>query len=163
MAQYYQLPLGGTREQGSHKGYGFSLMSEVLTSLLSGGKPTMLTPDGGRKSSPLRRVQHRVVLRPRRVQGHHGRHAQDAQGDAARSPATTRVMYPGLSEHEEEQERRANGIPLHNEVIEWFSDICAELQLPRAPYAVVCRDGPSPTSACRVHGFGDDRYGLLSR
>ena len=29
--QYYQLPLGGTREQGSHKGYGFSLMSEVLT------------------------------------------------------------------------------------------------------------------------------------
>ena len=127
--QYYQLPLGGTREQGSHKGYGFSLMSEVLTSLLSGGKPTMLTPDGG---------------------GNHHHFAayniesfcdldefKDNMDDMLRTlretppaPGHDRVMYPGLSEYEEEQERRANGIPLHNEVIEWFSDICAELQLP---------------------------------
>ena len=28
--EYHQAPLGGTREQGSHKGYGFALMAEVL-------------------------------------------------------------------------------------------------------------------------------------
>ena len=38
-----------------------------------------------------------------------------------------RVLYPGLSEYEEEQDRRANGIPLHKEVIEWFEDITSEL------------------------------------
>ena len=38
-----------------------------------------------------------------------------------------RVLYPGLSEHEEEQERRANGIPLHKEVIEWFAGVTKEL------------------------------------
>jgi LDH2 family malate/lactate/ureidoglycolate dehydrogenase len=42
--QFYQLPLGGTREQGSHKGYGLALMAEVLATLLAGGLPTMLDP-----------------------------------------------------------------------------------------------------------------------
>ena len=36
------LPLGGTREQGSHKGYGFGMMAEIMTSLLSGSLPPML-------------------------------------------------------------------------------------------------------------------------
>ena len=42
-------------------------------------------------------------------------------------PGHDRVLYPGLSEYEEEQDRRANGIPLHKEVIEWFDDITGEL------------------------------------
>jgi LDH2 family malate/lactate/ureidoglycolate dehydrogenase len=47
-------------------------------------------------------------------------------------PATghDRVLYPGLAEYEDEQERRANGIPLHNEVVQWFDDITGELSLP---------------------------------
>jgi LDH2 family malate/lactate/ureidoglycolate dehydrogenase len=46
------------------------------------------------------------------------------------APDQERVLYPGLSEHEALQERRASGIPLHKEVIEWFSQITAELELP---------------------------------
>ena len=56
--------------------------------------------------------------------------AEHGNRETPTAPGHDRVIYPGLSEHEWEQERRANGIPLHNEVIEWFSDICAELQLP---------------------------------
>jgi LDH2 family malate/lactate/ureidoglycolate dehydrogenase len=41
-----------------------------------------------------------------------------------------RVLYPGLSEHEEIEERRAHGIPLHKEVIQWFNGIASELGLP---------------------------------
>ena len=127
--EYYQLPLGGTREQGSHKGYGFSLISEVLAALLSGDRPSMVKQDGGA--------------------GHHYFAAYNIEAfcdldlfkenmdamlrtlrETPPAPGYDRVMYPGLSEHEEEQERRENGIPLHKEVIEWFSDICAELQLP---------------------------------
>ena len=127
--QYYQLPLGGTREQGSHKGYGFSLMSEVLASLLAGDQPTMVKKTGGA--------------------GHHYFAAYNIESfcdldvfkenmdamlrtlrETPPAPGHDRVMYPGLSEYEEEQERRAHGIPLHKEVIEWFADICAELQIP---------------------------------
>ena len=35
------LPIGGTREKGSHKGYGFMLMVEVLGAFLSGSVPGM--------------------------------------------------------------------------------------------------------------------------
>jgi LDH2 family malate/lactate/ureidoglycolate dehydrogenase len=47
------------------------------------------------------------------------------------APGHDRVLYAGLSEYEEEQDRRANGIPLHKEVIQWFEDITGELSIPR--------------------------------
>ena len=47
------------------------------------------------------------------------------------APGHDRVLYPGLSEHEVEQDRRVNGIPLHKEVIQWFDDITSELSIPR--------------------------------
>ena len=47
---FYQAPLGGTREQGSHKGYGFALMAEVLSTVLAGALPTMLVPGSGSKN-----------------------------------------------------------------------------------------------------------------
>jgi LDH2 family malate/lactate/ureidoglycolate dehydrogenase len=126
--QYYQLPLGGTREQGSHKGYGFAVMAEVLATLLAGGLPTMLEPGGGSKNhfaayniaafTDVERFKDTMddMLKTLRT-------TQPAQGH-------DRVLYPGLSEHEEVQERRAKGIPLHKEVIQWFSDITSELGLP---------------------------------
>ena len=41
-----------------------------------------------------------------------------------------RVLYPGLSEYEEEKDRRANGVPLHKEVLEWFDSLVGELGVP---------------------------------
>ena len=46
------------------------------------------------------------------------------------APGHDRVIYPGISEYEEEIDRRKNGIPLHKEVVQWFEDICAELSVP---------------------------------
>src|SRR5207253_3964580 len=48
--EYHQAPLGGTREQGSHKGYGCALMAEVLSTVLSGALPTMLSARSGSKN-----------------------------------------------------------------------------------------------------------------
>ena len=127
--EYYQLPLGGTREQGSHKGYGFSLMVEILSTLLSGALPGMLNPGGGAHHyfaayniaafTDVDAFKENMDRMLRTL-----RDTKPAQGH-------DRVIYPGLSEHEEEQERRANGIPLHKEVIQWFDDITSELSLPR--------------------------------
>jgi LDH2 family malate/lactate/ureidoglycolate dehydrogenase len=126
---FYQAPLGGTREQGSHKGYGFALMAEVLSTVLAGALPTMLAAGSGSKN-------------------HFAAYSIEAFTDVARFkdtmdemlktlrsaqplPGQERVLYPGLSEHEEVRERRAHGIPLHKEVIQWFAEITGELELAR--------------------------------
>jgi L-2-hydroxycarboxylate dehydrogenase (NAD+) len=124
----YQAPLGGTREQGSHKGYGFALMAEVLSTMLAGALPTMLAPGSGSKNqfaaydiqafTDLERFRDSMddMLRTLRT--------------AAPAPGQERVLYPGLSEAEELAHRRAHGIPLHKEVIEWFGECTAEMGLP---------------------------------
>jgi L-2-hydroxycarboxylate dehydrogenase (NAD+) len=43
------------------------------------------------------------------------------------APGHDRVMVAGQPEAEVEEERRRDGIPLHNEVAEWIRDTCAEL------------------------------------
>jgi LDH2 family malate/lactate/ureidoglycolate dehydrogenase len=40
-----------------------------------------------------------------------------------------RVLYPGILQHEEEKERRAQGILLHKEVTQWFGQMTGELGL----------------------------------
>lgn len=125
---FYQAPLGGTREQGSHKGYGFALMAEVLATVLAGALPTMLAPGSGSKNqfaaynieafTDLGRFKDTMdeMLRTLRT--------------AAPAPGQERVLYPGLSEAEEAAHRRAHGIPLHKEVIEWFGECTREMGLP---------------------------------
>jgi L-2-hydroxycarboxylate dehydrogenase (NAD+) len=126
--QFWHLPLGGTREQGSHKGYGFALMAEVLASMLAGALPAMLDAQSGYKhyfaaynisafvdldwfKDTMDRMLH-TLKTTKPASGH------------------DRVLYPGLSEYEEEQERRAHGIPLHREVIDWFAGVTKELGVP---------------------------------
>ena len=46
------------------------------------------------------------------------------------APGQERVLYPGLSEAEETEHRRAHGIPLHKEVIAWFAECTKEMGLP---------------------------------
>src|SRR5215470_17240064 len=121
----YQAPLGGTREQGSHKGYGFALMAEVLSTVLAGALPTMLVPGSGSKNhfaaynieafTDLEQFKDTMDTMLRTL-----RTAKPAVGHE-------RVLYPGLSEAEEIQHRRAHGIPLHKEVIEWFAQCTGEL------------------------------------
>lgn len=125
--QFWHLPLGGTREQGSHKGYGFALMVEIL-GMLSGALPCMLDARAGYKhyfaaynipafadldwfKDTMDQMLHTL------------RTTKPAEGHE-------RVLYPGLSEYEEEQERRAKGIPLHKEVIQWFEGVTKELGVP---------------------------------
>jgi LDH2 family malate/lactate/ureidoglycolate dehydrogenase len=122
---FYQAPLGGTREQGSHKGYGFALMAEVLSTVLSGALPTMLVPGSGSKNhfaaysieafTDLEQFKDTMdsMLKTLRT--------------ATPAPGQDRVLYPGLSEAEELEARRANGIPLHKEVIQWFGECTRQL------------------------------------
>ena len=130
---FYQAPLGGTREQGSHKGYGFALMAEVLATVLSGALPTMLVPGSGSKNHfAAYRIDAFTDLEQ-------FKDTMDAMLKTLRTATPVageeRVLYPGLSEHEEVEARRAHGIPLHREVLDWFAGCTKELGL--APLAAM--------------------------
>jgi len=128
---FYQLPLGGTREQGSHKGYGLALMAEVLSTVLAGALPTMLATGSGSKNhfaaydiaaftdvDQFKDTMDQMLERLR---------------TATPAPGQERVLYPGLSEFEETQKRRAKGIPLHKEVLQWFAECTRELGVAPLP------------------------------
>ena len=122
--KFLMLPLGATREIGSHKGFGLSMLVEVLCSALT-----------GTGAGPHRRqgVAHHFMAY--NVGAFTEVDTFKADMDAylgsilACKPAAgeRRVVYPGIPEHEAEQDRRAHGIPYHPEVIEWFNGVMAEL------------------------------------
>ena len=132
--QYYQLPLGGTREQGSHKGYGFALMAEVLSTVLAGALPTMLAAGSGSKTH-FAAYDIAAFTDVEQFKDTMDRMLATLRG-APPAPGEDRVLYPGLSEFEETQKRRASGIPLHKEVIAWFAECTRELGVPNLTVAV---------------------------
>ena len=124
----FLLPLGGVRESGSHKGYGFAMMPEILGMLLSGGRPNMLTGD----------KNHAHHFTAYNVEAFTDLEIfKDGMDDVLRTLRTTkpapghnRVLYAGLAEYEEEKERKRNGVPLHLEIVQWFEHISDQLSVP---------------------------------
>ena len=122
------LPLGSTREMGSHKGYGFACIVDILGGIISGGgyganpgRPNFChtvaaySIEAFMDTAEFKRTMDeylRMLATSKPAKGH------------------DRVLYAGLPEAEEEADRRERGIPLHNEVIQWFRDICGELSIP---------------------------------
>jgi LDH2 family malate/lactate/ureidoglycolate dehydrogenase len=118
---FLMLPLGATREIGSHKGFGLILLAEVLTSLLAGA--------GG---GPFRRADSAHFFMALDVSAFTNLETFKADMDqylrrlldSKPAPGEERVIYPGIEEAEAEADRRARGIPYHPEVIEWFRATC---------------------------------------
>lgn len=118
------LPLGGSRDIGSHKGFGLIMMVEVLTSLLAG--------TGG---GPFRRAGSAHYFMAYDVAAFTDLEVFKADMDAylrrllssQPAPGEDRVVYPGVLEDEEQALRERNGIPYHPDVIEWFKGTCASL------------------------------------
>ena len=124
-----QLPLGSTRELGSHKGYSLGVMVDIMCGPLSGA--------AGFGAATRERRAHFVAAYDVEAFVPLDEFKADMDGmmkglrETKPAPGHDRVLYPGLSESEDEQERRANGIPLHQEVVEWFDDLTGKLLVPR--------------------------------
>jgi L-2-hydroxycarboxylate dehydrogenase (NAD+) len=123
--QSYMLPLGGTREQGSHKGYGLGAVVDILGSTLSGMGPGLVALVPG-----FHLMAYRIDAF---VDAHKFKSDMDVflreLTGTPPAPGEERVVYPGLLEAEAETERLRDGIPYHMEVIEWFRTIGDELGL----------------------------------
>ena len=127
---YSLLPLGGTRELGSHKGYGFSCVVDIMAGVLTGvgygavpGRPNFghyvaaYSIAGFDDPTHFKEMMDEWLLMMK---------------STAPAPGHDRVMVAGQPEAEMEVIRREEGIPLHQEVVDWFHDTCAELAIPCA-------------------------------
>jgi len=121
------LPGWVTDKEGSHKGYGFAMMAEVLSTVLSGALPTMLAAGSGSKNH-FAAYNIEAFTDPEQFKDTMDGMLKTLR-TATPAPGQERVLYPGLSEAEEIQHRRAHGIPLHKEVIQWFGVCTAEMGL----------------------------------
>lgn len=119
--EFNMLPLGGTRENGSHKGYGFALIADIMSGILSGNGPGFFA--GGIDTSQF--------LLAFKVDAFLDVQEFKQDMDAILShlanmkpaPGHDRVYYAGLIEHEEALDRKSNGIPYHREVVDWFNGV----------------------------------------
>ena len=122
-----QLPLGSTRELGSHKGFGLGTMVDILCGQLSFAS--------GFASLDQNRRAHFVAAYDISAFGDVNEFKNNMDGmlkglrETKPMPGKERVIYAGLPEMEAFEERKEKGIPLHPEVIDWFKDICNKFQI----------------------------------
>ena len=125
--QFLMLPFGGTRENGSHKGFGFATIVDIMAGILSGNGPGHLNPQ--RKNG--------LFLMAMKVEAFVDTAGFKADMDAllrrianmTPTQGHERVYYAGLIEHEETGKRKTDGIPYHREVVEWFEQTALDMNL----------------------------------
>ena len=128
--EFHMLPTGGTREGGSHKGYGLASMVDMLCGLLAGDPPGFMRAPGD--------VGHHFVAYridafcdPDEFSEHMATFMRGLM-ESPPAPGHERVLYAGLKEHETEADRRANGIPYHPDVVDYFRRTADELGVAHA-------------------------------
>ena len=107
-----QNPLGGTREQGSHKGYGLSVMVDILCGVLSGGGFGAQLSPGDNMSwtmaidiASFRDVDDFKAMMDDMIRELHATPAL---------PGEDGVLVAGDPEADAAEDRTANGVPIEN-------------------------------------------------
>lgn len=119
------LPLGGTREMGSHKGYGLAVVVDILCSVLSG-----LVHGAVRQRGEATHFFGALDIGAFQPVDEFKR-AMDAMirdlHNARKAKGHDRIYVAGEIEAETAKERTVNGIPLHKNVVRYLNDISREL------------------------------------
>jgi len=122
------LPLGGTRESGSHKGYGLAILVEILCGVLTGTITALnanqdprghffgaIRVDAFRPAAEFKRDMDRLIIDLKST--------PPAQGQE-------RVYVAGEIEFETAQERAEHGIPLHGSVLKGLRGVSELVGMP---------------------------------
>ena len=130
------MPLGGSSEQtGSHKGYGWGMVCELFSSVLSQGDTSNYCMTGGRG-----RICHGFMAidpgafgDPEAIKTHFSAYLQELR-DAPKAEGQTRIYTHGEKEVEAIADRRINGIPVSDGTMAEVLDLCDYLHLDFASY-----------------------------
>lgn len=122
------LPLGSSRETGSHKGTGLATIVEILGSMLSGTELMLRLPQGDAHQflmamdiAAFTDVDAFKTSMDDLVQ---------TMNDTPTAPGHDRVIVAGQLEAEAVADRTANGIPVPATSVAWFDEECRQRGLP---------------------------------
>ena len=121
------LPLGATREQGGHKGYGLAVIVDIFCGILSNA--------GWSKELERRQVGHffgafRIdAFRPADEFKRHMDRMIRALRATPPAKGHDRVYVAGDPDAESEVERRRDGIPLHKDVVAYLRNLAREMDV----------------------------------
>jgi LDH2 family malate/lactate/ureidoglycolate dehydrogenase len=130
-------PLGGSRELGSHKGYGLGVMVDILSGVLSGGVyGDRLDRSGARerKESNTGHCFAAIDVKRFRPLGDFTAAMDDmlqALNDTPRADGQERVYTAGEPEAETERQRRVHGIPVAPALVRQCNEIASEVDVSR--------------------------------
>ena len=128
--QYYQtlgaiLPLGGDPQHGAWKGFGLSVMVDVLSGMLSAGHSSAELPRrGANHFFGALRIDAFTTLASFYDQMDSMKQTFRA---APRLPGAGPLTFPGEPEAEKEADYRAHGIPYHPSILEGLRELSANL------------------------------------
>jgi L-2-hydroxycarboxylate dehydrogenase (NAD+) len=121
------LPLGGSREGGSHKGYGLAILVEILCGVLT-GTMTALNAD----QDPRGHFFGAIRIDSFRPAGEFKQDMDRLIRELKSTPPIAgqeRVYVAGEIEFETAQERAEHGIPLHSSVLKGLREVSEQLSL----------------------------------
>jgi len=126
-------PLGGTRELGSHKGYGLGVMVDILSGVLSGAVYGDLFLRSDMRERRVQNVGHCFAaidparFRPLADFKRDMDHMVASLKTAPRAPGEERIYVAGEPEAECEARRRQDGIPLAPALVAQCRDLARSL------------------------------------
>lgn len=128
-AKHYQergalLPLGGSPQTGSYKGFGLAVAVDILCRVLSGSMASTqmagnhffgaLRIDGFIPASEFKKAMDDMINEYRAL---------------PKAPGVDRIYVSGEIEREIEEKRRRDGIPLHPMIVSSLKDLAKELEV----------------------------------
>ena len=122
------LPLGGSRESGSHKGYGLGILVEILFGVLT-GTLTALNPNQEPRGHFFGAIDPSAFRPAAEFKADMDRLIRELKSTPP-VEGESRVYVAGEIEFETAEERSERGIPLHSSVLNGLRDVAAQLGVP---------------------------------
>ncbi|HYA30788.1 MAG TPA: Ldh family oxidoreductase [Acidobacteriota bacterium] len=122
------LPLGGTRESGSHKGYGLGILVEILCGVLT-GTVTALNPNQEPRGHFFGAIDPATFRPAPEFKADMDRLIRELKSTPPIA-GENRVYVAGEIEFETAEERTERGIPLHSSVLKGLRDVSEQLGVP---------------------------------
>ncbi len=122
------LPLGGSRESGSHKGYGLGILVEILCGVLT-GTVTALNPNQEPRGHFFGAIDPSAFRPAAEFKADMDRLIRELKSTPP-VEGESRVYVAGEIEFETAEERSERGIPLHSSVLKGLRDVGTQLGVP---------------------------------
>lgn len=130
------MPLGGSTERlGSHKGYGYGMLCEIFSSILSMGATSnyCMTDGKGKICHGFAAINPAFFGDPAAIEAHFSAFLQELR-DAPKADGQTRIYTHGEKEVAAVQQILENGVPVNDNTMVEVLDLCNYLNLDFGSY-----------------------------